>query len=43
MSMFWIAGIIANIVFFGAAMYWIVKQWKQNKASRQQQNSDTKP
>lgn len=31
MSVFWIVGILLNIVFFAAAMYWIVKEWKKNR------------
>lgn len=43
MSIFWIIGIVINVVFFALAMYWIVKQWKLNKSSRQQRNSDSNP
>lgn len=43
MSMFWIIGIIANVIFFAVAMYWIVKEWKKNNSKRKQQGSDTNP
>lgn len=43
MSLFWIIGIVINVVFFALAMYWIVKQWKLNKSGRQRHDSHTKP
>ncbi len=43
MSMFWIVGIIANIVLFAVAMYWIVKEWKKNDFKRKQRDLDKYP
>lgn len=40
MSAFWIVGILLNIVFFAAAMYWIVKEWKKNSAKNKSREGD---
>jgi len=41
MSMFWIIGIIANVIFLALAMYWIVKEWRKNDSRHKPRNSDS--
>jgi hypothetical protein len=30
MSMFWIIGILANVLLLGVGIYWVVKNWKRS-------------